>query len=307
MANLTDFIYLDVSPQQRRWFAPQAVFISEGFPCGRFLLGERHANVYEHVQQPLLAQPQNQLRHQLLHALQRRHSSDLHGCCRCARTRTRPEPCTRPRPARYSPGLRPSIPPCPAHNNNIVRQRQPYAAPTQDSGGDDKLCPIPSCHGAQQRLRGPQTCGDIHARAPHALLCCQPSDSGANGGGAGHGARPEQSRLARLKPELEDRSIWKQDLYGLMLEVWQKKRLNLGWSSPATLYSSVFLCVSTFLIVREERNWSLTVQSSGNANSSVDRMNRLGNEATWNPLILQIFFGGGIEFPTTWIISQNLE
>ncbi|XP_016148287.1 immunoglobulin superfamily member 11 isoform X2 [Sinocyclocheilus grahami] len=55
----------------------EEILIGQSVPSGRLVFRERHADVHQHLQQPLLAQPQAQLRHQLLHTLQRRHAADL--------------------------------------------------------------------------------------------------------------------------------------------------------------------------------------------------------------------------------------
>lgn len=73
------FLYfIPHNPQGGRSSAEE-IFIGQGFPRWCLVFRERHSDLHQHLQQPLLAQPQTKLRHQLLHTLQRWHASDLHG------------------------------------------------------------------------------------------------------------------------------------------------------------------------------------------------------------------------------------
>lgn len=248
---LPKLILFEISPQQRRWPSSQEVIISEGFPRRRLILREWHTDIYQHIQQPLLAQPKTQLWHQLLHTLQWRHTPDL--LCSypwCTWTWTGPECRTLPQYCGHSTRLSPTVPPRTAHNgnnNNIVCQWQPHAPATQDTCGHHKLCSVSPHHGTQQRLCEPKTSGTVHTRAAHPLLCSEPSHTGTNGCSACHGACPKQSRLAGLKSKQVNYSLWKKkttlafgcDVWNLLM----KTRQNMGWSSPLP-FTAVSFCMS---------------------------------------------------------------
>lgn len=160
---------------QRGRSSPEEVIVGEGVPGGCVVVGERHSHLHQHLQQPLLAQRQSQLRRQLLHPLRRAKLHDWgRDCC---------------------------------WRGWSLCKRRAHSPSSQNSGGHRQFC---ARRDSQQRFA--ESASSTHyaptyfwlrphaCAGPHALIRREPGGAGAHGCRARHGSRSEPGRFSRLTP-----------------------------------------------------------------------------------------------------------